>query len=58
MTNFVNAMTWHHRKTVAGAYGEFPMAALYRELQKISDSLAPIVAEGPGGQLADSGTES
>lgn len=35
MTDIVNAMTGHHRKTVADAYGEFPMAALNRELLRI-----------------------
>ena len=34
-TDIVDAMTGHHRKTVADAYGEFPAEAKYRELQKI-----------------------
>ncbi len=29
--DIVNAITGHHRKTVADAYGEFPIDALYRE---------------------------
>ncbi len=35
MPDIVNAMTGHHRKTVADSYGEFPIEALYRELSKI-----------------------
>ena len=58
MTDIVNAMTGHHRKTVADAYGEFPVAALYRELQKIPDFLAPIAAEGSGRQVTDAGMDS
>jgi NAD(P)-dependent dehydrogenase (short-subunit alcohol dehydrogenase family) len=30
-----NALTGHHRKTIADCYGEFPIEALYRELTKI-----------------------
>jgi integrase len=33
--DLVNAITGHHRKTVADSYGEYPLAALYRELSKI-----------------------
>jgi len=33
--DLVNAITGHGRTTVADSYGEFPMAALHRELQKI-----------------------
>jgi len=33
--DIVNAITGHHRKTVADSYGEFPIDALYRELCKI-----------------------
>ena len=33
--DIVNAITGHHRKTVADSYGEFPIEALYRELCKI-----------------------
>ena len=33
--DLVNAITGHHRKTVADRYGEYPLAALYRELSKI-----------------------
>jgi len=33
--DLVNAITGHGRKTVADGYGEFPMPALYREIQKI-----------------------
>ena len=33
--DIVNAITGHHRKTVADSYGEFPIAALNRELSKI-----------------------
>ncbi len=33
--DIVNAITGHGRRTVADRYGEFPMAALYREIQKI-----------------------
>lgn len=35
LPDVVNAITGHHRKTVADAYGEFELATLYRELQKI-----------------------
>jgi len=35
MPDIVNALTGHHRKTVADSYGEFPVEALYRELSKI-----------------------
>jgi integrase len=35
MPDIVNAITGHHRKTVADSYGEFPVEALYRELSKI-----------------------
>ena len=34
-TDISEALTGHHRKTVADSYGEFPMSALYRELAKI-----------------------
>jgi hypothetical protein len=50
MTDIVNTMTGHHRKTVADAYGEFPMAALYRELHTITDILAPMAANKSGRQ--------
>jgi integrase len=33
--DIVNALTGHHRKTVADSYGEFPVEALYREVSKI-----------------------
>ncbi len=33
--DIVDAITGHRRKSVADSYGEFPMAALYRELVKI-----------------------
>ncbi len=33
--DIVNAITGHHRKTVADSYGEFPVGALYREIAKI-----------------------
>lgn len=33
--DIVNAITGHHRKTVADAYGEFEIEALYREIRKI-----------------------
>jgi integrase len=33
--DLVNALTGHHRKTVADSYGEFPIESLYRELSKI-----------------------
>jgi len=33
--DIVNAITGHHRKTVADSYGEFPIEAMYRELCKI-----------------------
>jgi integrase len=33
--DIVNAITGHGRRTVADSYGEFEMAALYRELSKI-----------------------
>jgi hypothetical protein len=33
--DIVNAITGHHRKTVADSYGEFPIEALFRELCKI-----------------------
>jgi integrase len=33
--DIANAITGHHRKTVADGYGEFPIEALYRELVKI-----------------------
>lgn len=33
--DIANAITGHHRKTVADGYGEFPIEALYRELMKI-----------------------
>jgi integrase len=35
MPDIVNAITGHHRKTIADAYGEFPVEALFRELSKI-----------------------
>jgi hypothetical protein len=35
MPDIVNAITGHHRKTVADTYGEFPIEALYREIAKI-----------------------
>lgn len=35
MPDLVNAMTGHFRKSVADAYGEFPVEALFRELCKI-----------------------
>jgi hypothetical protein len=35
MIDIANAITGHHRKTVADSYGEFPIEALYRELCKI-----------------------
>jgi integrase len=35
MPDIVNAITGHHRKTVADTYGEFPIEALYRELLKL-----------------------
>jgi integrase len=35
--DLVDAITGHRRKTVADTYGEFPMAALQRELSKIPD---------------------
>jgi hypothetical protein len=35
MPDIVNAITGHHRKTVADSYGEFPIEALYREMAKI-----------------------
>jgi hypothetical protein len=35
MPDIVNAITGHHRKTVADSYGEFPVDALYREIAKI-----------------------
>ena len=35
MSDIANAITGHHRKTVADSYGEFPIEALYRELCKI-----------------------
>jgi integrase len=35
MSDIANAITGHHRKTVADTYGEFPIEALYRELCKI-----------------------
>jgi integrase len=35
MADIANAITGHHRKTVADSYGEFPIEALYRELCKI-----------------------
>jgi integrase len=35
MTDIINAITGHHRKTVADSYGEYPFAALHRELSKI-----------------------
>lgn len=35
MPDIVNAITGHHRKTVADSYGEFPVEALYREISKI-----------------------
>jgi integrase len=35
MPDIVNALTGHHRKTIADCYGEFPIEALYRELTKI-----------------------
>lgn len=34
-TDLANAITGHHRKTVADSYGEFPIEALFRELVKI-----------------------
>ena len=33
--DLVDALTGHHRKTVAASYGEFPIEALHRELSKI-----------------------
>jgi integrase len=33
--DIVNALTGHHRKTIADCYGEFPIEALYREVTKI-----------------------
>ncbi len=33
--DIVNAITGHYRKSVADSYGEFPVAALHRELLKI-----------------------
>jgi hypothetical protein len=33
--DMVNAITGHGRKTVADSYGEFPVAALQRDIQKI-----------------------
>jgi integrase len=33
--DIVNAITGHHRKTVADSYGEFPIDALFREITKI-----------------------
>jgi integrase len=33
--DIVNAITGHGRRSVADSYGEFPIAALYRELKKI-----------------------
>ena len=38
MSDIANAITGHHRKTVADSYGEFPIEALYRELCKIPKS--------------------
>lgn len=35
MPDIVNAITGHHKKTVADSYGEFPIEALHRELLKI-----------------------
>jgi len=35
MTDIINAITGHHRKTVADSYGEYPFTALHRELSKI-----------------------
>jgi integrase len=35
MPDIVNAITGHHRKTVADTYGEFEIEALYREIAKI-----------------------
>ena len=35
MPDIANAITGHHRKTVADSYGEFPIEAMYRELCKI-----------------------
>jgi integrase len=37
--DLVNALTGHHRKTVADAYGEYPLEALYRELAKLPSIL-------------------
>ena len=34
MIDIANAITGHHRKTVADSYEEFPIQALYRELCK------------------------
>jgi integrase len=36
-TDILDAITGHQRKTVADSYGEFPMRALYRELEKIPE---------------------
>jgi len=33
--DILDAITGHQRKTVADTYGEFPIEALFRELQKI-----------------------
>jgi hypothetical protein len=33
--DLVDALTGHHRKTLADSYGEYPFAALHRELSKI-----------------------
>ncbi len=35
MPDIVNAITGHHRKTVADTYGEFEIEALHREISKI-----------------------
>ena len=35
MPDIANAITGHHRKTVADSYGEVPIEAMYRELCKI-----------------------
>ena len=40
--DIVNAITGHHRKTVADSYGEFPIDALHRELSKIPKLIGSI----------------
>ncbi|WP_157091400.1 hypothetical protein [Methylobacterium nodulans] len=39
-TDMVDAIVGHARRTVAGSYGEFPLTALKREIEKIPDLLA------------------